>query len=149
MSELVKHAKREFEILGWPGDDDMQAMVCENIIELMQTFADQRHSGTTAPYVISYFERLAHYGILSPLTGEDDEWIDRAEEFGKPCWQNNRFGAVFKDEKDGPAYWIEGKLFRRPDGSIFNTADSRTEISFPWIMQAPEIIDTDEEGNII
>ena len=26
---LVKHAKREFEVLGWPGDCEMQKMVCD------------------------------------------------------------------------------------------------------------------------
>jgi hypothetical protein len=48
---LVEHAKKEFEIKGWLGlpEDDPQAWVVEDVLELLEVFAKQGHSGTSAP----------------------------------------------------------------------------------------------------
>ena len=43
------------------------------ILDLIELFASQGHSGFSAPYVINAFDRLARFKPLSPLTGEDDE----------------------------------------------------------------------------
>ena len=137
MSNLVKHAKKEFEVLGWPGDCDMQKMVCDNIIELLDVFSDQGHSGSSAPYVINLFTGLAKFNPISPLTGEDSEW----NEVGDDTFQNNRDSEVFKNGKDGEAYWIHGKIFRDPDGCTFTSGDSRVPVTFPWTKPEPEIVD--------
>lgn len=147
MSNLVEHAKKEFEILGWTEEDKMQQVVCNNILELIEAFSKQGHTGTTGPYVIAYFERLAKYGILAPLTGEDSEWEDVSEFAGKEQYQNNRMSSIFKDETG--TYWTDGKIFKDPDGYTFTNKDSRVFISFPWHLREPEIIDVDEEGKPI
>lgn len=139
MSNLVEHAKREFEVLGWPGSDDMQRHICDNIIELLQTFADQGHSGTSANYVLKYFEKLARFDAISPLTGEDEEWF----ECFPGQYQNRRDSSVFKDQ-DGRAYWIHGKIFRDKDGSSYTNIDSRVYIEFPWVKPESIIIDVEE-----
>jgi hypothetical protein len=138
MSNLVEHAKKEFEILGWPGDNEMQQMMCDNLIELLQVFSDQGHSGFSGNYCLSYFGKLARFDSISPLTGKDEEWQEIAE--GE--YQNKRDSSVFK--KNGQAYWIYGRIFRDADGCCFTSKGSRVGIEFPWIKPEPEIVDVEE-----
>ena len=140
MSNLVEHAKREFEVLGWPGDDEMQQMVCDNLIELLEAFAEQGHSGSSAPYVMRLFGKLADFAPISPLTGKDSEW----NEVGDNKYQNNRCSEVFKDSKDGEAHWISGKIFREPDGCTYTSGDSFVPVEFPWTKPEPEIVDVEK-----
>ena len=137
---LVNHAKREFEVLGWPGDDELQKMVCDNIIELLEMFSAQGHSGTSAPYVLGQFNELAKFNPISPLTGEDSEWNNISDISGEELYQNNRCSDVFKDG-DGNAYWIHGRIFREPDGCTYTSRDSRVPVTFPWAKPEPEIVD--------
>lgn len=141
---LVEHAKREFELLGWPGDCEMQEIVCNNIVELLEVFANQGHSGSSAPYVLNLFNELARFNPAAPLTGEDDEWQDVADlcEEGT-LYQNRRDGEVFKD--DNGAYWMCGKIFREPNGVTYISKDSRVPVEFPWKKPEPEIVDVPGE----
>lgn len=99
MSHLLDHAKRELELLGYSANliDALDNRVRDCILELVQTFATQNHSGSTAPYVMDIFTLLASFKPLTPLTGEDDEWVDVSiETNGTPLWQNKRASYVFK-----------------------------------------------------
>jgi hypothetical protein len=138
---LVDHAKREFNALGWPGDCEMQAMVCDNVIELLTVFGEQGHSGSSAPYVLGVFEKLARFDPIAPLTGNDDEWTNVSEQNGEPLYQNKRDSEVFKDG-DG-AYWISGKIFRDKAGCTYTCKESRVPVTFPWAKPKPQIVDVD------
>lgn len=118
--------------------------MCDNIIELLETFAKQGHSGFSAIYAIDLFEKLVRHEPLSALTGDDSEWEDLSQ-FGstEPAFQNKRFSEVFK-RQDGSAYWINGRVFRLPDGATYTNKESWVEISFPWIKTKPEIVDVVE-----
>ena len=109
---LVEHAKAEFRAAGWCDEngkfnDEMQHFMCDQIIELLTIFAEQGHSGSSAPYAIELFSKLAKFEPLAPLTGEDWEWNDT----GHGVLQNNRCGHVFKDIETGECYDINGKVF--------------------------------------
>lgn len=144
MSNLVNHAKKEFEILGWPGDCEMQKMVCDNLLQLLEVFSSQRHSGSSAPYVLSYFNKLGHFNPISPLTGEDSEWQFVSDVNGG-IYQNLRDSEVFKE--NGKAYWIHGRIFKMPNGSTYTSRDSRVPVSFPWTKPEPEIVDVDDNDD--
>lgn len=131
MGNLVKHAKREFIALGYtPIDkadpDDPNSWIQQNILELLETFANQGHSGTSAPYCINYFKKLAAFEPLCPLTGEDNEW----QEVGDNLFQNIRCSSVFK--QNDHVYNIDGKVFREPNGACYTNCDSRTPVTFPY-----------------
>lgn len=134
----INHAKQEFEVLGWPGDCEMQQMVCDNIFELLEVFSKQGHSGSSAPYVIDLFKRLAMFEPISNLTGEDDEWVEVSD----GLWQNKRDSEVFKN-KDDEAYWISGKIFVEKNGASYTNRESRVPVEFPWSRPKPEIIHVD------
>ena len=147
MSNTQKHALTEFKAAGWLDDDgnyidEMQEAICNHVLELIKVFSDEGHSGSTAPYTIDLFKKLAMFEPIVPLTGEDWEWTEIAREISGSnngtVYQNKRCGRVFKDD-DG-AYDIDGKVFynwyTNENGkrfkSYYTSRDSRVPVSFPY-----------------
>lgn len=143
MNNYQKHAMKEFKAAGWLDEqgefkDEMQKMICDHVMALLNVFADEGHSGSSAPYAIDLFSKLASWKPIAPLTGEDWEWNDVSEYSGSVTYQNNRCGNVFKDN-DG-AYDIDGKVFwewaRDEDGEPFKLyytcRESRVPVTFPY-----------------
>ena len=153
MSNLIKHAEEEFKRAGYiplheEQEDGPNAWIQENVIELLKVFSEQGHSGFSAPYCINLFAKLAKFELLTPLTGEDDEWNDVTSHVmdQTPTWQNKRCHSVFKTEEG--AYDIDGIVFRQPNGCCYTTAKSRVPVTFPY-MPKKVYVDVDEEGNEI
>lgn len=142
MSNLVTHAHNEFKAAGWVNEDgqyvdSMQQAICEHVIKLLEVFSNEGHSGSSAPYAINLFEKLAKFEPIMPVTGEDWEW----NEVGDGVFQNNRCSRVFKqhDRFDGQPYDIDGKVFwnwSEYEGELVKTfytnRDSLTIITFPY-----------------
>lgn len=137
---IVEYAKKELAMIEHD-EDGMQDMMDRNIIEILEWFEKQGHSGFSAAYVISCLERLMRFLPLKPLTGEDDEW----REIGKKKYQNKRCGRVFKE--NGEAYDIEGKVFSRDGGrSWFTNYESHVRVTFPYMppIEPKKILIADE-----
>ena len=147
MSNYKFHAMNEFRAAGWVDQngkylDEMQEMICNHVLALLDVFADEGHSGTTAPYTIELFSKLAKFDPIVPLTGEDWEWSEVSDGDNGKMYQNKRCGAVFKDANrhDGQPYYLDGKVFwewyKSDDGemskSYFTSADSQVPIVFPY-----------------
>lgn len=138
---MLEWAEQELRYAGYDindPEDGPNRWLAEGTLELLKVFADQGHSGSSAPYAVALFEKLAMWKPIAPLTGEDDEWND----VGEDTWQNRRNSAVFKGN-DGQAYWIEGRVFwewathpeiddGKPFKSHYTSRDSRVSITFPW-----------------
>jgi len=132
----------EFKAAGWLDEtgaykDEMQGMICEHVLQLLKVFADEGHSGSTAPYAINLFSRLAKFEPITPITGEDWEWVETS----RGVLQNKRASHVFKDIATGEAYDINGKVFwewARYEGeaykSYYTSRDSRVPVTFPYIV---------------
>ena len=154
MSNLLKHAELELKLIGYDGKDEYNNMAKDAILQLIETFAKQEHSGFSAPYVANMFHKLANYEVLSPLTGNDDEWSDvldeRSSSDTKMLFQNNRDSRVFKDEKG--AYFIDAIVWQENiNGDInhFTNKDSRRDIkSFPFTPKT-FYVKVDEERNVL
>lgn len=130
MSNLIEHAKRELAISDPEGNQAYDGMLSKAVMELIELFSKQGHSGMSASFTTDIFGKLARYQPLSPLTGEDDEWVDVSEMSGKPMWQNKRCSTVFKDERE--AYNIDGKVFVEKEGGSYTNKESRVLIEFPY-----------------
>lgn len=144
MSRLNDHAWLEFKAAGWLDEDgrfkdDMQEAICTHVLKLLEIFAEEGHSGTTAPYAANMFKTLAMFEPIAPLTGEDWEWHEASE----GVFQNKRCSRVFKqaDRFDGQAYDIEGKVFYewRTDKetgekykSHYTCSESLVPVTFPY-----------------
>lgn len=144
MSNLHGHALMEFKAAKWIDDsgnytNEMQEAMCKHVLKLLDVFADEGHSGSSAPYAIDLFSKLAKFDPIIPLTGEDWEWTEVSE----GMFQNKRCSHVFKDADvfDGQAYDIDGKIFwewykSQEDGEMFKShftsKESLVPITFPY-----------------
>ena len=146
MSNLLSHAMDELDRIGMTEDstDEMNVMMRKHVLHIMQEFANEGHSGFSASYAISILTKLMEFKPLSPLTGEDDEWVkhDYATE---PVYQNKRRSSVFKDA-NGSCYDIDGKVFwewampyegrepQEPYKSYYTCNESRVPVTFPYTV---------------
>lgn len=103
-SPLVEHARRELELAGlFDADADYGGMAGNAVMQLVETFAAQGHSGTSAGLVMYLFQRVASYKPLTPITDDPDTWIGVSEATGEPFWQSTRDPSVFST--DGGKTW--------------------------------------------
>lgn len=146
---LVDFAKQELEQLEVTCKDNedlnMQKVINNDILQVIETFSNQGHSGFSANYALSIINRLLKFKPLSALTGEDSEWtkLDYTDDI---CYQNKRCFSVFKDIT-GKAYNTEGKVFSDDNGHTWYTSkDSRVYIEFPYnVPDEPERIIVDNK----
>lgn len=142
MSNIIDHAKREFIALGYkPVDQEEEGpnkWIQQAVLDLLKVFSEQGHSGSSAPFAIGYFTKLAAFEPLAPLTGEAEEWHECSE----GVFQNKRCSHVFKqaDRFDGQAYDLNGRIFREPSGSCYTGRDSMVPVMFPY-TPAREYVD--------
>lgn len=117
-SNYRKHFDRELSIAESQlkeGDNLAIKDFIPDIYSIIEKFGKQGHSGMSAPFyagaLSGAIKKALLFGILSPLTGNDDEWNDTGETLNKgkknDMFQNNRISAVFKDGKDGKAYYLD------------------------------------------
>lgn len=120
MTNSKSHAKRELEILEKTTPDAIVTPFKNEILALCEAFGRSGQSGGSAPFTATAIsqavKKLMMFETLAPLTGEDSEWVDISKHNdGKSMFQNNRDSRVFKNGKDGQAYFIEAIVF---DGNI-------------------------------
>ena len=127
MSNLVDFAENELELA------KVEPEVRPALIAAVAAFGSYGHSGTSAEACADILYDLIRFRPLSPLTGEDNEWIDVTEIAGETVYQNRRDSEVFKD--DNGAYWSCGRVFYDKKTDTYSTKqpESRVFITFPWI----------------
>lgn len=94
-SNLVKHARRELELLG------NGPMIDDHVLEIVKIFSEQGHSGSSAAYTINLINRLLSFEELAPLTNNPDEWYFVFD----GMWQNRRNPAAFSTD-GGKTYTV-------------------------------------------
>lgn len=118
MSNLIEHAKREFLALGYKPieecEEDPNKWIQENVLELLKVFRDQGHSGASAPFAVSYFEKLALFQPLCPIKGTEDEW---GTETGEA--QNKRCSAIFREE-NGKSRYLYAIIWKDQEGFTYH-----------------------------
>ena len=131
---MKEKAKYELDlILKQCADEEgrkMQEAINKDILDLVEMFANQGHSGFSANYTINILTKLLKQSFITPLTGNDDEWIEVTD----GVYQNKREGRIFKqdDRFDGKPYYIDGKTFSDDGGkSWYTNSDSFVTIEFP------------------
>jgi hypothetical protein len=141
---LKDHAIAEFKNAGWIDEngkfcEDTQEAICNHILKLLEVFSEEGHSGSSAPYAIDLFTRLANYKPIGQLTGDDTEW-NKLDYGCEPIYQNKRASNVFKNS-DGYTYDVDGKVFwywagtKQDYHKVFYTSkDSHTSVTFPYTV---------------
>ena len=102
MSNLVDHARYELERAGmFDSDADYGGALGGAVLELVEKFAEQGHSGMSAAMTIKLFYELAQYHPLGGITSDPSEW----NEFADGQWQNRRRSTSFS--RDGGQTWYD------------------------------------------
>lgn len=152
---------QELETIGLnrddPGVDGTMWANCMRIADLVHA---QGHSGFSFSYLSRVMKRyFSSEPILSPLTGEDSEWVDVSDLCEYPCWQNRRMSSVFKEmNADGSYhyYWSGGRVFYNTytdeNGELhkmyFTNRDSDVTIDgFPWMPPEKEYVEVKDDDH--
>lgn len=101
-SNLVKHARRELELLGEEPD------VIEWYLRVIGEFASFGHSGGSFAATLPVLIELLQFKNLKPLTDNPDEWNHISEDVaGEPggLWQSARNSEAFSND-GGKTYWL-------------------------------------------
>lgn len=131
MSTLLKHAKRELEILQQTTPDSLVLPFTKDILSICESFDKSGQSGGSALYTARAITRtlqsLLSYEAVSPLTGEYYEWVNVSDFFNnESVFQNKRDSRVFKHGVNGRAYFLEAIVF---EGDITKRFTSRNSVS--------------------
>lgn len=115
-SNLVRHAKREMELA--KVDEDIYGdMTSKAVLELIEVFSKQGHSGMSGSLVLNIFNRVVNFQNLTPLTDNPDEWHSGAT----GLWQNTRNSEAFSYD-GGKTYYLLSE--KRPDSEpIWHTSE--------------------------
>ena len=118
-------------------DDDIDVWGAKCVLELIDKFVEQGHSGFSASWTLEVFNKLASYKPLSDLTSDPDEWF----EYCKGEYQNKRCPAVFtSDSTFKTAYFLDGYVFVPKEGISFTNVNSRLHFNLPF--RAEDLITT-------
>ena len=133
------HAYHELVMLERACKDEdglkMQKEVTRDVLELLDVFSKQGHSGFSASYVMGLFKRLVDHKPLSPLTGNDDEWSVDLDTDDK-TQQNLRCPSLFRQNHDNStAHFVDDVIFSDNGGVTWFTSsmdrDYKTPVTFP------------------
>lgn len=143
-------AIKELELAGWfKSDSAYNGMIGKAVKELLELFQKQGHSGASASITSNVFNQIVMGGILTPLTGKIDEWVDVTCGNNKPMFQNKRASNVFAEDCNGlNAIDVHGKVLEEPDGSRWTNSSCQTSVTFPY-TPTQEVIKTDGDLNPI
>lgn len=112
-SEFETWAEEELRRAGlFDEDSDYDGLVGRAVMDLVHAFADQGHSGFSAHYVASIFERLVERKPLTPLSDAADEWMHIEEDVAGNAitWQSRRAAACFSTNGGRTYYDLDERL---------------------------------------
>lgn len=103
---LTDYATNELELAGLlDNDSDYGGMLGRAVLEIVDTFSKQGHSGSSALAAIDLVSKLLQYQPLTPLTYEDHEWMKHDEK----TWQHRRKFSIFSDDQGDSWYDLDEK----------------------------------------
>jgi hypothetical protein len=136
----MKHYEAEIRRAGlFDKDSDFGGLLGKALMKLCESQVGEGHSWCSQSCVVGAFNQLMNTGILSPLTGEDDEWNETGTGEGK--FQNKRASNVFKGA-DGRAYQYDYYVFHdgARDETGYTGPGSRKYITFPFVPKHEHIV---------
>lgn len=118
MGNVKEFAQRELkELFGENNENDFyKGMVPQSVLELIDVFEKQGHSGCSAPIVAKLFNKLALYEPVTPILDTKDQW-DKVSGGG---FQHKKCYGLFKDGKNSRPYYIDAFSKKLRDGSCWS-----------------------------
>ena len=136
----IEASNGEDDIPKWLANETLIAM------ELMGSFNDIPIS--VVENIIHLYKTGAKFDLISPLTGNDDEWIDAG-----PFYLNNRCSEVFKDVLDDNVPYHSRAIIFSDDGGITwftcQSTGSNKVITFPYTPTKTFLLCDKEHSSVI
>jgi len=126
--KLVSHFTRELKQIGLY---DTSSRLTEAVMGVAKSIDDQDLTDYDMLKCKIVLEKLIKQEPLTPLTGDEDEWISDDETWDK----NLRCPRVFREKSTGNCYDIHGRMFiKNVDGKqvLSTNKDSHVLIKFPY-----------------
>ena len=129
MTNTYNHAKIELDILSKSATDPNNRPIIEEfrdeILALCEKFGNSGQSGGSAPYTATALsqaiKKLCLQEPISEISGIDEEWINVTEyNDGRELYQNKRCSAMFKEGKNGKAYYLDALIKKTQSGSTWS-----------------------------
>lgn len=110
--KYLRAAEAEMRRAGLYDDDASygSGAIAKCVLELLDTWHKQGHSGGSASVTLLVFNKLVNHKVLSPITDSPDEWMDVAEYNGPNApamWQNRRQSTLFSHDGGKTYYDID------------------------------------------
>lgn len=103
-SRLYQHALTELDLAGLLEDEGLYGdMIGKAVLDLVEVFARQGHSGMSAGITLDIFNRVASFGVLTPLDYTYFQWVRHADD----VWQHKRKSSVFSADQGKTWYDLE------------------------------------------
>lgn len=116
MSNLIQHARSEMTRAGlFDEDADYGGAHAKAVMELIETFAGQGHSGMSATITLRLFYDLAQFKPIGPITNDPAEWMHVADTPEESVWQNRRRSTTFSRDAGNTWYDIEDPSLNHGD----------------------------------
>lgn len=109
-SELITHARYELTKAGlFDADSDYNGMLAPAVMEIIEVFSKQGHSGYSASMVIALTQKLMRYENITPLTEDPDEWmlVDGGGDIDTPLYQSRRRSDAFSHDGGKTYYFVD------------------------------------------
>jgi len=122
-SGLVRFAKEEMKLAGLDApDSDYGGMLYTAVLELVELFARQGHSGMSASIALSIFNKVASWKPLTPMTDTPESWSNGITQ-SDTLFQHKRDCSIFKDSDrfGGKPYTVDGRAFSYDGGKNWYT----------------------------
>lgn len=151
-NELRRAAMKAVDEYGMHDKD--QEKIYSNALDLIGAFSDQGQTGESAAIIFNILNRIIRFKPISPLTGEDDEWIEIKHTSELKLYQNARCASVFKMIGSNLifTYDLDATLVSLDGGKTFGFDKKycKTPITFPYdppIVPEHKIIEMEVKDN--
>jgi hypothetical protein len=105
MGQLHNHAESELRLANlYDSDSDHDGMLPKAVLELIDVYEAQGHSGSSSVATLELFLMLAQGFNITPLTDDPETWVPVESSSGVPLWQNRRNSACFSND-GGKTFW--------------------------------------------
>jgi hypothetical protein len=113
---LYQHALQELKIAGlFDADSDYGGMLGKAIMDVVEAFCKQGHSGGSASIVLQIMPKILAWENLTPITDDPAYWMNVQEQYGedgaghgmKGVWQCRRNPALFSNDGGKTYYHVD------------------------------------------
>jgi hypothetical protein len=87
-------------------------MIGKVVLEIVETFAKQGHSGLSAEITLAVLEKVLRFETLTPITDNAEDWMNVEEHYGPDMggpnmWQCRRNPSLFSTDAGKTYYHVD------------------------------------------